>query len=1392
MKKLIFALCILLLTVFVTDAQNPTWILPNDYIPNIQSPFPQSLPVPPLAFGATANASGYEYDGYDGQISQFASNIQRDASGNIEFFIIDGFTYDGEGNIIGQMLGEDGTGALQLAKGASEITVIPFPGDCGKYYIISSIIDQIYYEKLPSLFVLDMNEKNQNYSGNDENCTYFGSFISQDGFPEPDGYGIPIASLAPGFIPPNPIPGSGKVSGMFHAATEERVDGSRLVFISSAHGIFVFRVDQANGFQNTGFIPYGSYDFNQEDVRSEMEVTLLSSGNYRIACAYKPGFGTQVGGMDVNQYLYTAELDPNGVLVAGTEKRFPFFTQSTGGLDTSCRVRGVEFSEDGNVMYVTHKTNSMQPDAFRYYDFLNPTPDLVPISVTQDFQYSMIERGFNNELYLAHQNGLYKLADASNPGSTLSLSLSFPLVANAEGEAVATSGHKMYMLQDQIDGMDYDAVFFSNLACCLDNKDYDVDLFEATTSSTWQDNASGSNPLLTGNGNIVYVKQELRIPAGITVTIQGMELRFAPGARLVVEHGVGGNGGRLILDNTTLTVDNGCDPNAMWLGVEVWGNQNSSQVSNQGKLELRNNSVIEHAWIGILVSARPANYSPDDLNCQLDPTFPTFTFQNQRNGGIVLATVGISTLRNNQRSVWFRPYMGGVGTSGPNNLSRFEETQFIWDDQIRTIPRDHAKLDEVKGVSFKGCYMANEIPSGANYYQTGNGIYGRDAQFYVNSLCNAIVPFGQPCPAASLVRSEFIDMDFGIISFNSNPLSFTCTDAIFTRNRHGIYVRGTDNEKVLSNDFEVRESDSYQTSGLSMYFSTGYHVEDNDFFDDVTNPLTPGTALTYGIVVNNSTEAANLIYRNRFKDLKIGGQTEGFNAVDINANNMPNHPQGLPFVMNGLLWKCNDYQSNIYDHDMTLFYSQGEGRINYNQGRATGGSSLIDQKMRAAGNKFSLDGESGEHDFYMGNNTQELTYAHLAAPRHTPDSYTTSNYNNGLLQNNPFDVNDVLWMGNFILDDAGACPSKLISKIPALAVAEMAALKEQISDLEELKDGGNTLGLLDLIATGSNGEIKDGLLAISPYLSDEVLLAFIAGNPPSGHLLQVIVANSPVSEQVAQALAAFNMPNGTANQIANVQQGTSGRTELDFEINYLKGEYELIYVERIRDALLDEDSTANLENLIVILKEENDRKRIESLMKIYTVIDDTTRYEESREDYLAVSNYCTDFLQVGDIRKETCFETSICEAIQNDQNIEGTLEYVRDNSPNKKVSNDAFCMLGMHDEYVEIPMFVTDNSAMAMMINNNTSEQSIDLHRSMYVNIYPNPSTGIVNFDYPDEKSGSMEITVINLEGKVMSEIKVEETNGERLDLNHLKKGFYLVRIKLDGVEMAPVKLEMF
>jgi hypothetical protein len=55
-----------------------------------------------------------------------------------------------------------------------------------------------------------------------------------------------------------------------------------------------------------------------------------------------------------------------------------------------------------------------------------------------------------------------------------------------------------------------------------------------------------------------------------------------------------------------------------------------------------------------------------------------------------------------------------------------------------------------------------------------------------------------------------------------------------------------------------------------------------------------------------------------------------------------------------------------------------------------------------------------------------------------------------------------------------------------------------------------------------------------------------------------------------------------------------------------------------------------------------------------------------------------------------------------------------------------------------------------------------------------------------------MEVTIISIDGKVMMEFSATETNGESVDVSHLQKGYYLVKITVDGEELETQKLEVF
>lgn len=1372
MKKLLFLLIITVAT--AVNAQNSNLMVAPGYINEFG--FLDPLPTP-IITGITGapNQSGNPYDAYDGDPAEYASNIITKPNGEINFFIVDGFIYDKEGNFIAALEVNGG----EVAKGTSEIMIIPFPNDCERFYIVSTTPPPVpgSFEKVPYLFILNMSLPNVYYSvPNSTNCEYFGALEPVYFYGNNADYYQSIQSVAGEsgieFYPLN-APAGNKISGVVMGCTQQRPDGSRLAFITSGRAAFCFHIS-VNGFQAVSVIDLPNYALNPVSIRSELEVTELSNGNYRIAVPYF----SQTISSSTFQSLFTAELTSSGSLIVGTEQ--VFHTQYyTPNVSLSGRFRGIEFSEDGNIMYVTQTTNPLEPNSLKFFDFLNPTPDLVPItlpaSIGQDgFQYSMLERSFNNVMQIATENGLYTLADMNNPSSTIALTNASTYNHTSEGLPMSTE-HRMFMLQDQIDGMDYSNSFGVNLTCCIDYSDFHEEIYTAQ-SGTWT-NGNGLNPFnATGP---VDVKKELRIPAGVTVTISSMQFNFAPGARVVIENGINGQqGGRLILNNSLFTSDKRCNSANMWLGVEVWGNsglvQGSINNSTQGRL-IMTSSTIENAMIGALISKRQVTSNPI-TNCAIDNVVQPTGFINANNGGIVQASN--SRFLNNQNGVMFRPY---VAPNNLNNVSHFFRTNFHWtDDYVESDIAAHARLMSVKGVNFKGCEFMNLISEGVNNHYQGFGIHSTESQFSVTPYCTSIIQYGTPCPNAT--PSQFNNLIFGILASNSvqNTYSFTCSENNFTDNRFGIFVVGTKLERILRNDFAIRQTDTYQTAGIAMYNSSGYFVQENELYA-LDNPLvTADQANTYGIVVNNSGENVNEIYKNDFHELKIGGQTERVNATAITPTNQPDGS----FTMKGLQWKCNDYQSDIENHDMTLM----SGRLHYYQGKTTGATTLVEARKNAANNKFSLtaEGMPAMHDFYVSDFSQEFEYTFLDVARHEPDSYTTTTN----LYGNVMDVNEALWGGLPITSDAGACPSKIVKKIPLISLPAIFQFREDANDLENQIDGGNTAALLDLIETGSNGQVKNGLMAASPYLSDEVLIRYIQSNPPHGHLKQVMVANSQLSEQLKAVLVNHVMPNGTANQIADAQVGISERTKLYTEINYLRGEADLEYNDLISQLLLDESDTLDVQVIIDVMEAVGDHERLRQLLSFYIGIDDTSRAIQTRQQ-LEIDNACMYFIELKDIHQEISCKKDPVEALQEDPSLVARLEDLRANSTDEMIALSADNLLNYFVGIVDDSPFLTDDVNKSMFTQSEIKEK-IDLHRNVAVNIYPNPTTGRVNFDYPDQSTGTMEITIISIDGKVMMEFSATETNGESVDVSHLQKGYYLVKITLDGEELETQKLEVF
>ncbi len=1017
MKKLLLTLGIILLYLSGTS-QNTGWAMPDNYLKfTTGSTSLPPLPVPSTIYGTSIpNTPNNPWDAYDAnQVAENASNMMLDLQGNIRFFIVDGFIYDGEGNLI-DFLGNYGANVT----GYSEIAIVPDPADCDRYYIIAHEVQN--YDRYPYAFLLDMGEINI-YGEGIGSCDHFGQLVP---IGNSGNIALSIKGITPGWAPSY---GGVKNSLGFIAVSDLRADNSYLAFITNTQGIFRYKID-ATGFQyDNALIPFPNWGYNHSETRSEMELIQLSNDHYRIAVPYGPNM-SQFPVSGVREVLYTAELDPNGNLL-GAPKLFYAYDYNPQSVNKSARFKGLEFSEDGNRLYVTRRVESGNPQAisqFSYYDWGFPTVDLVPFPISGGFdvQYSQIELAQNDVLYFAHANGLLRMPNASSPApNSVTSFLNFPY-----NSTFTPWTQKLYLLPDQIDGMDYEAYQVANQQCCINSANFEADKFVACTE-TWAPTTSlGTplNPFQIGTGSDVYIKEELRIPADVNLTINNMTFHFAPGARVVIENGTAGQqGGKLTLNNTTFTADNRCG-NDLWMGVEVWGNTNELQGSiynsTQGRLILTNNSEISHAFVGALAGKRNSTITPSNNSCPGTEVVSLFSFNYNHNGGIIQGSR--SKLRDNQRGVFFMPY---ISPNNYNNLSYFNRCDFIWDAPLYGghSLQHQAHLYAVKGVRFVGSNFENQAQSMFPYTGLGTGIFSYKSQFYVYDYCPVLITPCTSCPNA--VPSTFKHLRYGIRTINpSNPLTYSVRRSIFDDCQYGIFSMYTTNSRITENTFKIRQA-NYQTAGISMYRTPVYTIQENQLEGNGS----PTGQLSYGIVVNNTDVANNDIYKNDFKKLHIAVQSEGVNAVEITNSNFPG---ATNFNMSGLNYTCNNFDSDIDLADMTIV----NGRIDLFQGHAVGATSMTDATKRTARNYFSLHGEplALEHDIKVsGSITQELHYVGLNTPNYFIDSYS-QNWVLPLIGG---------YNGVQATATSSMCPSLLCQRDRAALAIRRTSLMENLNDL---------------------------------------------------------------------------------------------------------------------------------------------------------------------------------------------------------------------------------------------------------------------------------------------------------------------------------------------------------
>lgn len=1328
---------------------NNIWSFPPNYVK-------QNGQILDLPEGQNASP----FDDYNGVASNNSHNVMRDIDGNIRFFVVDERVFDSQGRLIDNMHRDD-----NKVKGAAETLILPDPSNCQRYYIFAtgreSYLSTTLKSKEPFYSIVDLSAENIYDNTRD------GALV-----PTNSGTVTSIADMTPGFYG-NEIgndPSSNKFGNVFFAATEENCNGEHFIYVSSELGIHQYILD-ANGLSYTNeFIPFQLFSpLQQIRMRSGMEVIRLPNDNYRIAVGHEAQLNSKGG-----TGLFTAELDEQGELIPTSEISFFFendLVLGSGGafvsnLETQAYIHGLEFSPDGSILYVTHNTNSNNPNPIEYFDFNNPgNNELQPLNVPNDndFRMSQMEIDIDGDLVLVTEDRIAALEDPNIPNinnwddSKIEFPQGSSYLPNDEStfatQPAVVNAITSYIFPDQVGGMNYTEHLTSSLECLgwVDNNN---------GLTTWSPGIN-NNPFNSASGD-VYIDGALTIPAGSNIQINDMIFFFAPGSKVIVERGTStDNGARLTINNTTLTVDDSCFTDAMWNGVQVQGYVNQNQYplgsTKQGWFRMYNDSRIEHAYIGAATTIyeSQSTYPFEPGNADFSAT-----------GGIV--EVSNSTFFNNRQDILFYSY---EAQNGQDNRSRATNTRFITSGELNdpsAYPYGHVTILGNVGINLFGNDYINETPNLYAFNQQGSGVVSINSQIKVKARCQNIIPIGGQCN--NFDRSEFRNLYFGVASLSSVSGRKTTIDrSLFINNYFGAYLGNDDFSEVTRNDFEVYRStapnETFKTYGLYLYGCDGYQVEENSFteFDD---PLisTPGN--TYGVVVNNSGTGDNEIYRNEFFNIKIGGQSQNINSEAYDPN--------LPYPNNvGLRWKCNTFTEDIFVADLAVT----SGRIAYQQGYCSSPSiNPLIAVQSPAGNRFSMSTFTLQNDIAANTGVLPFTYSHHADVVTTPNNYNTDFVSPQSCFNN---FNPVYF------DEDKSCPSEIIDLSPTVGVlpllplfrSRLDSIKEEIISKEELIDDNSTNFLLGVIETEDNGTVKNTLLDVSPYLSDEVLIAYINSNPPNGHLKQVLLANSSLSEDVLLTMENINIPNGIMNQINNAQVGASERDHLINSINYDKNERSLLLNKTIRLVLEDTIMPGRLDTVAVLLKEESEQRRKEQLCDVYLCNRDTTRFNDTRSDIESEYGQ-TNFVRMADMNELLSRETGAytTDTLKTNSSLRQEVEDIAADQNDRINAVRAEALLAffrdsLFQPIVE-PLFLGGGNK--MMVNDNNEE----VQKLREMKLFPNPSNGsLVTVEIDGEAYDKPTIEVVDLTGKSVAHFEFKGQNKVKISTSEYKAGVYFVKL---------------
>ena len=829
--------------------------------------------------------------------------------------------------------------------------------------------------------------------------------------------------------------------------------------------------------------------------------------------------------------------------------------------------------------------------------------------------------------------------------------------------------------------------------------------------------------------NSINLRGDLIIQPGVHLIVK-CQINFTKFGKLIVKKGA-----KLTLDGGIMT--NRCAD--LWEGIYIEGDNTLPQtlLSNnmpqfQGMVEIMNSGQIENAGMGITTAYPPSN-----------------------GGGIIQCTQG--SFSGNVTDVQMHNYIY-IDPSKPYkkipDKSFFKNTGF----QASPVLVDGSSklrnfdLYKVRDIVITGCDFNGNSGIEAINCLSGNII--------VNDFCT------NPPTCSPLKRTSFNSTcDYYIYVGNATNYAHpSVIDHVYFNSnfrKTAVYFNVGNYSSIINCDFTLGNFSAPSTTmftGLYLQSSMAYVIENNTFFGYNVSPKR-----TEGIVINGSGPYSNSVYNNRFISLNQGIWAQNRNV---------NFSNGVGLKMN-----CNDFQNCEYNIGV-----QKTGKVlavnNTGVAFTQGMTSLTNDKVNVR-NTYNSSSCSNENKYYI-NTSNSLNLAHGSF--NAFGSYAVNDLH-PLPQpgcSTSGEISCIVGIPPTNTNKSAYCPAAFPPSFTNFRLNESATTqRETISHISNALiakvDGGNTQGLLDIIASNtlSAGDLKNMLANIGPYLSDEVMLAFYDTDPPYGHDKIIHEINAPVSPVVYNKIMSLALPDGVFESIqVNQQQNKlSTRRQLEAELYLARTELGLILNEKI--LRFQNDSTIDASDSITeVLKTgeiaDSDQLQVANYISFGKYDKAEAKLNELRMSRGASQDFIDLYTMVLKLAKDPDYLHLLsADPVKKEELIKwaNTFEPLLE-GPSRSVLLAAYNY--REDEEKLTPVSEGSGSRTAA---SGSSAQMTESKNG--IKIYPNPAQDILYIEMENNNASRMEIR--DLTGKLVLSRDIEMS--DRINIENLENGIYFVNL---------------